>query len=203
MNQILFTFISPVKSEETRKLIERAILSIGGYVKPHGGYLECGWKRKGALLNVKFEFYIGQTAVRAVPTMNYGLGLAPTLVLKKDGMDCVWERFVEALLRQNPDFNLSAGEPVVESVMFADGEVQQVFTSKHRPSYGGAMLGAALFGEAGAIVGGMGGRTSTTSFSRAASKVYMKVRMSNGRVREGMIPVRSREYNQIMANIQH
>ena len=116
MSQTLFVFLSPVTPDETTRLIEQAVLSIGGKVNSRTGYMKCSWKRKGALLATKFEFYVGQT-VRAVPAMNYGTGLSTALVLKKDGMDCVWERFVEALLQQNSRFNLSAGEPVVENVM--------------------------------------------------------------------------------------
>lgn len=201
MGRTLFTFSSPVTPEETIKLIEQAVLSIGGKVNSRIGYMECSWKRKGALIPTKFEFYVGQT-VRAVPAMNYGTNLSTALVLKKDGIDCIWERFVEAILQQNPGFNLSAGEPVVENVMYSDGEVQQVYTSHHHPSYGKAILGGALFGEVGAVIGSMGGKTKTTSFSKAASKIFLKVRMSNGRVREGTISVKSREYNQIMANMQ-
>ena len=201
MGQTLFTFSSPVTPEETIKLIEQAVLSIGGKVKSRIGYMECSWKRKGALMATKFEFYVGQT-VRAVPAMNYVTELSTALILKKDSMDCIWGRFVESLLQQNPGFNLSAGEPVVENVMYSDGEVQQVYTSSHHPSYGKAILGGALFGEVGAVIGSMGGKTKTTSFSRTASKIFLKVRMSNGRVREGTISVKSREYNQIMVNMQ-
>ena len=205
MSQTLFTFVSPVDPEETNRLIESAVLSIGGKVDSHVGYMECSWKRKGALLATKFEFYIGQT-IRVIPAINYetGLGsaLGASLNLKKDSMDIIWERFVEALLQQNSEFNLSIGDIEVENVMYSDGEIQQFFTSYHHPSYGKAILGGALFGEAGAVVGAMGGKTNTTSFSRPSSKVYMKVRMSNGRIREGTVSVKSREYNKIMANVQ-
>jgi hypothetical protein len=205
MSQTLFTFVSPVNPEETNRLIEKAVLSIGGKVNSRVGYMECSWKRKGALLATKFEFYIGQT-IRVVPAMNYGndlgVALGAPLSLKKDGMDIIWGRFVESLLQQNSEFDLSTGDPEVENVMYSDGEVQQFFTSHHHPSYGKAILGGALFGEAGAVVGAMGGKTNTTSFSRPSSKIYMKVRMSNGRIREGTVSVKSREYNKIMANVQ-
>lgn len=82
MGQTLFTFSSPVTPEETIKLIEQAVLSIGGKVKSHIGYMECSWKRKGALMATKFEFYVGQT-VRAVPAMNYVTELSTALILKK------------------------------------------------------------------------------------------------------------------------
>ena len=66
----------------------------------------------------------------------------------------------------------------------------------------GTIIGMAGGAAVGAVIGSMGGKTKTTSFSRTASKIFLKVRMSNGRVREGTISVKSREYNQIMVNMQ-
>lgn len=201
--QTLFTFSVLDSKETTALLIEEAVTNIGGHVKHRPGYLECSWKRKGALIPMKFNFYIGQS-VRAVPAGNYGsdLGMALRLTLRKDSMDCIWERFVESLLSQCSDFDLELGDPVVDSVMYADGEIKQVYKSKNTPSYGKAILGGALFGEAGAIVGAMGGTSHTKNYSKAANQVYVKVRMSNGRVREGNLPVKSKEYNQIIANME-
>ena len=201
MKRSLFTFVSPVSQEETVKLIYQAICALGGKMIQRNGYWECSWKAGLLYRAIGYEFYIGQV-VRVMPRIAAETGLSPKLNLKKDGIDTIWGYFVNALLKQDSRFNLSAGEPVVGSIMFADGEVQQVFTTRHRPAYGKAMLGGALFGEVGAVLGGMGGKSYTTSVLRPARDVYMKVRMSNGRVREGTLAVDSREYNQIMANIQ-
>lgn len=211
MAETLFTFHSPVSQADTMRLIEDAISSIGGKVKAGMGYMECSWKRKGFPMGVKFEFYIshGDSAtVRVTTPVNNFSATMSILSLKKDSVDIIWERFVEALLSRNPgvDFGLSNGDLYVDAVMYADNEVQQIYTSttRHHPSYGKAMIGNALFGEVGAMVGAMGGisRTKTQSFSQAAKNVYMKVRMSNGRVREGNISVKSKEYNQIMVNMK-
>lgn len=201
--QTLFAFSVVDSKEATIYWIKQAVAAIGGHVQPCAGYLECSWKRKGALLPMKFEFYIGQV-VRVVPAMRAGadLSMALRVTFKPDCLDRIWERFVASLLSVNPDFDLSVGTPVVDSVMYADAAIKQVYKSKNTPSYGKAVLGGALFGETGALVGALNGTTRTTGHTTAADQVYVKVRMSNGRVREGNLPVNSREYNQIMANLE-
>lgn len=212
MAQNLFTFQSPVSQSDTTNMIKSAVLSFGGKIKSEqSGYLKCAWKRKGFLLNIGFEFFIGATdksIVRAVTSVNTGSMNMGKLQLKKDSIDIIWERFLEALLSNNHDmeFGLSVGDPIVDAIMYSDGEVQQIYSSssKHTPSYGKALVGGMLFGEVGAVLGGMGGKshTNTQVSSQAAKRVYMKVRMSNGRIKEGYISTKSKEYNQIMVNMQ-
>lgn len=197
--QTLFTFSTLGSPKDTEKWIESAVLLIYGEVKHKDGFLRCSWPYGKQMRTVRYDFYIGQV-VRAVP---YPFPGHPNgLLAKEDGVDKKWNPFVEALLRQNPDFNLKSGKPTYDCVMYADGEIKQVYKSTNTPAYGKAILGGALFGEAGAVVGAMGGTSRTRSYTKAANQVYMKVRMSNGRIREGKLSVRSRIYNEIIVNME-
>ena len=197
--QTLFTFEALESPAVTAKLIEDAVLSIYGKVKHKNGFLRCSWPYGKQMSTVRYDFYVGQV-VRAVP---YPFpGYPNGLLAKEDGVDKKWNPCVEALLRQNPDFDLSSGKPSYDCIMYADGEIKQVYKSTNTPAYGKAILGGALFGEVGAVVGAMGGTSRMTGYTKAANQVYMKVRMSNGRIREGKLSVRSRIYNEIIVNMK-
>lgn len=217
MYQTLFTFKSPLSTKETMELIKSTALSVKGKIhKIENGYIKIGLKMKGPLFSVmNFEFYISlnePVEIRVVSKNKLGFFCSTlnnhNLILKKDFEDKVWETFVEELLSQNPDYDfaLSTGEPIVEAVIYSDNEVQQIFitNTKNKASYSKALIGGLLFGSTGTVIGAMGGKSKsiTKSLSRAAKKVYLKVRMSNGRIKEGLISVNSKAYNQIMVNMQ-
>lgn len=208
MAQTVFTFISPLGQQETQAALRGAVESIkdGKVKKETPGYLLCQWRQAGMMLAMtKFEFYVGKGGVvRCVTPVAYNLG---QLMLTPDWIDNTWAKFLTPLLVQNPDadFGVSDEQPTINAVMYADGEVQQVINARTRnnPAYGKALAGGLLFGAAGAIVGGMGGSSVTRMTTRSvlAKQVYIRLHMTNGRVREGSTKTNSKVYNEIMVSM--
>lgn len=84
-------------------------------------------------------------------------------------------------------------------------DVEQITTAKGKDvSLGRAAIGGALFGGAGAVVGGLSGTKTSTTHSRQvfADKIPFRLFYSNGRIIEKMIWRDSTEYAKIMAMSQ-
>ena len=117
-----------------------------------------------------------------------------------------WDCFIDTLFEKYPgiDFgvSLAKGDPVVAGVLNLSGDTHEVYSSTTRggTSLGGFLVGGALFGDAGAIVGGLSGkqRTVTTSRTVFSSQLLVRVVYSNGRLWEGTVNKGSRLYNEIM-----
>jgi hypothetical protein len=117
-----------------------------------------------------------------------------------------WDWFLETLFEKYPgvDFgvSLAKGDPVVAGVLNLSGDTHQVHTSvtSGGTSLGGFLIGGALFGDAGAVVGGLSGkqRTVTNSRTEYSSTLLARVIYSNGRLWEGLVYKKSQLYNEIM-----
>lgn len=117
-----------------------------------------------------------------------------------------WDLFLHTLFEMYPkvDFGVSLanGDPVVAGVLNLSGDTKEVYYSKTSggTSLGGFLIGGALFGDAGAIVGGLSGtqRTVTNSRTVYSSELLVRVIYSNGRLWEGTVLKGSRLYNEIM-----
>ena len=117
-----------------------------------------------------------------------------------------WDWFLETLFEKYPgvDFgvSLAMGDPVVAGVLNLSGDTHEVHTSVTRggTSLGGFLIGGALFGDAGAVVGGLSGkqRTVTNSRTEYSSTLLARVIYSNGRLWEGLVYKKSQLYNEIM-----
>ncbi len=210
--QTIFTFSSPGSYEETVSMIKAAVANIGGKTKDeYTGHLNCNWRGDKALLGYWYEFFIGgsPTVVRVIAPLPADdmMGVITKLHVETS-VDKLWGRFMRSLLSLYPDvdFGLTVGMPEIDSILYYGGDVEQVYVtnSKHHPSYTKAVIGGALFGEMGAVVGAMGGRSrmETTSFGRAARSVYIKMRLTNGRLKEGTVQTKSRIYQEIMTRVQ-
>lgn len=84
-------------------------------------------------------------------------------------------------------------------------DVEQITATKGKDvSLGRAAMGGALFGGAGAVVGGLSGTKTSTTHSRQvfADKIPFRLFYSNGRIIEKMIWRDSTEYAKIMAMSQ-
>ena len=119
----------------------------------------------------------------------------------------LWNVFVKELTHLYPDlsFEISCDEfQIVSAKILSDG-IEQTFSSKSvtKPSIGGALLGGALFGDVGAIIGGSRTKTHTTgtSTSTFSSDVLVRVRYSNGFNLEGTISKKSSVYNSILVGL--
>ena len=66
----------------------------------------------------------------------------------------------------------------------------------------GALVGGALFGDAGFILGGMSGPTRTYghSYERFSDSQLVRIMYNNGRIWEGTLKKGSKLYNDIMVN---
>lgn len=121
-----------------------------------------------------------------------------------------WDMFLTSLFEKNPgvDFGvaLANGDPLVAGVLNLGGDTEQVSFSQTSGgiSLGGFLVGGALFGDAGAIVGGMSGKTHTMTNSRTvfSDKLLVRVIYTNGRLWEGTVIKGSRLYNEIMVNMK-
>lgn len=208
MAQRVFTFHSPVEPQKTIEIISEVVTKLKGRIKVEGLVATAKWWSKGATtLPHKFKFYIGKDIVRVVTgdmnsayqKIKWEFRCNPVLKL--------WNVFVKELTHLYPDlsFEISCDEfQIVSAKILSDG-IEQTFSSKSvtKPSIGGALLGGALFGDVGAIIGGSRTKTHTTgtSTSTFSSDVLVRVRYSNGFNLEGTISKKSLVYNSILVGL--
>lgn len=123
--------------------------------------------------------------------------------------DKVYDVFLKELFKLEPTVNfgvsLANKAPCVIAVNGVGTNIatQTDTVSKQKPNVGGMLVGDFFFGQAGAIVGGMSGKTESTSVTR---EVFSKNRLAsvifnNGRVYEGEIREGTALYNEVMAKI--
>lgn len=121
-----------------------------------------------------------------------------------------WDVFLTSLFEKNPgvDFGvtLANGDPLVAGVLNLRGDTKQVSFSQTSggTSLGGFLVGGALFGDAGAIVGGLSGkqRTVTNSKTVFSNELLVRVIYTNGRLWEGTVIKGSQLYHEIMVNMK-
>lgn len=121
-----------------------------------------------------------------------------------------WDVFLTSLFEKNPgvDFGvtLANGDPLVAGVLNLRGDTKQVSFSQTSggTSLGGFLVGGALFGDAGAIVGGLSGKQRTVTNSRTvfSDELLVRVIYTNGRLWEGTVIKGSQLYHEIMANMK-
>lgn len=207
---MVFTFGSPWGQAETCEAIKATVLSMNGTVKDLGrGRLSAKWKtnmKKPGMFDNSCTFYVGDGAVRAVIACK-----DPEIIVmvyhKMTSLLAFWNAFLENLLGRYPgeDFGIKSGIPELAAIQFLDDGTEQVMVSKttNHPSWGGAALGGMLFGTAGAIIGGSGGRSYTTTSTRTAISKdrYAMVRYSNGLVFRGKMINNGSLYQEIMVNM--
>ena len=214
MAQYIFTFVSPLEISETITTIKTVVESIGGKIKKEqNNVIHAQWRSKkySTMLPVKCTFYVGHDMVRAIidktvqPTNGNNMPIIKS-ERKLQTWERVWDEFVEGLNKYTDvDFGLKSGTAIIDSAQIISDGIEQVFTStsQNSPSYGGALLGGALFGDTGAIIGSMNSRTTTRGNTtyRFSNKVLARVRYTNGLVLEGELKKKSSTYNEIMVNM--
>lgn len=218
MSQTVYTFHSPKTQEETMTIIADVVWSMRGKYKVTApGCMSAEWRiqpyhslKYYAVMSSKFTFYIGQDMVRVVHPKRDGMTIftKPGMRMRVDGIDRVWNAFIESLLARHPgiDFGLIPGsETMLDAIKFIGDGTEQVFTSRTRnsPSLGGAMIGGALFGSTGAIIGSMYGKSysSGTSKTQFSDKILASARYTNGLMLEFELSRNSPEYHEIVANM--
>lgn len=211
MGQFVYTFYSPETVSDTVEIIKSTVLSLNGkIVKQDGNTVVGHWRSKQyiTVLPVKFTFYVGVDMVRVIVNASAGKGTGIITAQRTlCGEEKIWNTFIEALVTRYPniDFGLMPGVAKIDAIKFVGDGTEQVFTSTtwNHPSWGGALIGGALFGTAGAIVGGMGGHSFTAGKSslQFSDKVLATVRYTNGLTFEGELLKKSRAYNEIIVNM--
>lgn len=201
-----YCFASPVSTQETIHSIVNALTKIGGKIKQldeNKGYVYgvyyINTKRSLSKLQ-KVEFFVAHNEPPCKVRVCF----------KKCANDDVYDGFLSALFSQIPDkdfgVSLANGSPYITGVLYLGGETEQVHTSHTigGTSLTGFLLGGALFGDAGAIVGGMSGKQRTYGETRTqfSNSQLARVIYNNGRIWEGTIIKGSKLYNEIMVNFK-
>ena len=202
----VYTFSSPVNTNEMVGIITRVVTAIGGKSRVSGDVVTASWysRRFMTVLPQKFVFYVGKDMVRVVTSCAHGM---IAWNAKLGGPVRLWDDFVIALEKTYPklDFQIKSGDyHIVSAKIMSDG-IEQTFVSKsiNRPSIGGALVGSMLFGDIGALIGASAGTTMTSGRMKTvfSQNVLVLVRYSNGLIVEGSISKKSGVYNLILANM--
>ncbi len=203
--QTAFVFVSPYDTNNTMRLLCDVLTAVGKVKDKdeRSGYLK-GKMQIASMQSVKMEFYISQkdnaTSVRAIMHSS-------TYASAKD----VWyDHFLDALFAYAPnvDFGITKcnGNPYMVGVRYLGSDT--VLQTQSRTSGGTSLLGFlagdALFGTAGAIVGGLSGTQHTRGTTKEAfgKRRLVRVVFNNGRIYEGEIKKNSKAYNQIMGMLE-
>lgn len=207
---MVFTFYSPWGQVETCEAIKATVLSMNGTVKNLSrGRLTAKWNtnlKKSGMFDHSCAFYVGDGVVRAVTDFK-DTEIIVMVFRKMTNPLAFWDVFVDTLIKRYPgaDFGIEPGIPELVAIQFLDDGMKQVMISNtvNRPSWGGAALGGLLFGTAGAIIGGSGGRSHTTTTTRTtvSKDRTAMVRYSNGLVFRGRMINNGSLYQEIMVNM--
>lgn len=211
MKTFVYTFISPFSTLQTAEMISKVMNKLGKVKKENlrNGHIKSVY-RLAPLRKYKWNFYIEHSEktcrVRMVMDED-GYWDTKTVWRVRDG---AWDNFLTNLFELAPsaDFGvtLSEGSPYVMGVLHLENDIEQVCIShtKRDPSLTGFLLGGALFGDAGAIVGGMSGkqRTFGYTYTQFADSQLCRIIYNNGRLWEGTVRKDSELYNEIMVNMQ-
>jgi len=205
MSTTTYCLVSPFPFQETMSLLERMIEKIGRVksVDARRGYISARYK-VSAVRSLKLEFFIerGEKSCN-IRTIFYGEVIV-------SGKDKWWDTCLSALfeIAPNTDFGVSLANknPYVVGLLYLGDDTKQVYLSrtKHNASITGFLLGGALFGDAGAVVGGMSGRERTVGHTHTEFSNTQLARLiyNNGRLWEGTITKGSKLYNEIMVNFK-
>lgn len=208
-SRITYCFVSPFPTKDTVDLIEKAFLHVGRIREADAvqGRLS-GKYRVSAFRSIRIDFYVQRDnetcKVRAI--INEELLEIKSVLRRVDGF---WDNFLVALFQEtnNADFGVTlANENArIVGVLYLGGDTEQVQTSRTTKgtSLLGFLAGGALFGTAGAVVGGMSGkqRTVSHSFEQFSDSQLARVIYNNGRLWEGELMRGSDLYNEIMVNL--
>lgn len=211
MKNIIYTFMSPFSTLQTAEMISKVMKKLGAIKKENlrNGHIKAVYKLS-TFRKYKYDFYIEHSEkdcrVRMVMADDGCLDIKRVWRIR----DGAWDNFLTHLFELAPDTDfgvtLSEGSPYVMGVLYLGNDVEQVHIShtKRNASITGFLLGGALFGDAGAIVGGMSGRERTIghTYMQFANTQLTRIIYNNGRLWEGTVTKGSELYNEIMVNFE-
>lgn len=202
-----FTFQTPWDAEKTQEVIVETVLSIDGKIADNGfGELNAKWKVHPGKFSRsdRCTFYVGDGHVRAITDTR------DEEIVELDipvWMSCMqfWSTFVEQLIHLHPDvdFGIRPGDADLIAAEFVGDDQVYVTRSSGFTPLEGAVVGGALFGEGGAVLGALcgSGRKSETA-AKFSNRVLVRVRYSNGYINECTLWKDSKAYQVIKANMQ-
>ena len=199
LGDTVYCFVSPYSTQKTVDLICGAMPKLCAVVKERSdnrGYVKV--KMPVRQNKVDVEFFVK----RSESECNV------RVLWKKMADDGLWDLFINTLhqMTDNADFAISCanGDPYAVALLYLGGELEEVQISRtvHKTSLMNALVGGALFGDAGFILGGMSGssRTYGHSYERFADSQLVRIMYNNGRIWEGTLKKGSKLYNDIMVN---
>ena len=207
---MVFTFVTPMSVQETCDAIKATVLSMNGKVKDLSrGRLKATWKtnlKKSGVFDHSCAFYVGDGVVRAITDFK-DTEVIVMVFRKLTKPLAFWDVFLTRLIQRCPeaDFGITAGIPELTAIQFIGDGTEQVMVSKtaNHPAWGKAAIGGMLFGPAGAIIGGTGGKSHTTTTTQTKVSAFQEamVRYSNGLVFRGKMFNNGTLHQEILANM--
>lgn len=204
-----YQFSLPMTVDEAYSLV-REICKKKGTIKRDvpGVSIEIKTKSIGLSSSLPFSFFLkpGENETEVIVSYN-----PPKFVVTSkteagenvwDVPDRVWSHIIQAFCEAYPTFPLRSGKPVVvAAVPCDDGLAQEAVSCGKNVSLGRAAVGGALFGSAGAILGGLSGTKQNKTQTRKvfSTTALFRVLYSNGRVVERTVKKNSREYAELVA----
>lgn len=206
--QTIFVFIVPnVSKQQAIGLINSTLSTIGKVkqIDERRGYLK-GQIHYQAMESIKVEYYISERNDGCYVRTVMKTGFMTSQIKMKD---VYWDYFLQTMfsLAPNKDFGVSLAnkQPYLLAVKFLGSDRTSVTNSSTTggTSLLGFLAGDALFGTAGAIVGGMSGTKHSTFKTKEQFSKSQLVRIiyNNGRMFEGEVGKKSQLYNYIMAEV--
>lgn len=114
----------------------------------------------------------------------------------------VYDRFLTALIRTGLPVPVVPGDPYIVTTLQIGGGTEQRSTSKSKPSWGSAFVGGFLFGDVGALIGGLGNASTrgTTKTVLSNSALFL-ICYSNGMIEEREVKKDTLLYTEVMAKL--
>lgn len=212
MSSMLFTFTTNMTPEKTAAAIKNTILQIGGSTKgPDSNFvgrfrIPKGWKPAyHTILKSKCRFYVGKNGVRAVLRTSSATGICVG-EHQPIAEERVWDAFIRTFLSLYPECgaNIKPGTIRFDTVLVQDGADIYTYsaTTRNAPSISGAILGGAIAGDVGALIGASAGSSKTVATVAAEKnqKVRVIARYTNGYNQDTELYKGSQRYHEILVN---
>ena len=196
----------PLEREKAFEVVSDSVNAIGKFKKFNEttGYMKIKIKWKKSAIANKYHLNFGYTVEDVTPIMAF-YKVGGTFFEKKHS-DIAWGNLITEITQTHHiQLDVTPDEkPHIVRTYRADSNISQITnTTAQGASVTRALIGGALFGGAGAIVGGMTGKKRSTS---ASSSVFSNeglfiAEYSNGRVGEIKAKKGSKLYNELCAKM--
>ena len=212
MKSLLFTFTTDMTPEKAAAAIKNTISQMGGSTRgPDSNFVgrfripKCWKPAFHTILKSKCCFYVGKNGVRAVLRASGTTGICVG-EHQPIAEERVWDAFIRMFLSLYPECgaNIKPGKICFDTVKVQDGSDIYTYSAMTRntPSVGGAILGGAIAGDVGALIGASAGSSKTvaTVVAEKNPKVRVIARYTNGYNQDTELYKGSQRYHEILEN---